>query len=90
MLCWWPYAIILMVERENKRLLDDMILLPYLNSLINPCLYMIINRDVRTALKNFFRCNQQSDEVADAEELSSSTTNFTLKRMKKVFAQEQV
>ena len=58
MLCWWPYAIVLMLELD-EHILDDLILLPYLNSLINPCLYMIINRDVRVALKNFFCCNHQ-------------------------------
>ena len=85
MLCWWPYAIVLMVGVENKRILDDLILLPYLNSLINPCLYMIINRDVRRDLKNFFCCNRQGDQAA----VEFNSSSFSLRGIKKVFTQEQ-
>ena len=81
MLCWWPYAIVLMVGVENKRILDDLILLPYLNSLINPCLYMIINRDVRASVKKFFGSNIRNEEM----EMESTT----MSRMKRIFSKKQ-
>ena len=56
---------------ENIVLVSNLIILAYLNSLINPCLYMIINGDVRAGLKNVFSCNNQRDQAT--EEMSSRT-----------------
>ena len=54
LICWWPYAVIFMMGRaeEEPQLAGALVILAYLNSLINPCLYMVINKDVRNGLKN--------------------------------------
>merc|ERR1712062_310319 len=61
LLCWWPYAVIfvrgtLMEGEEEKkttgRLLYNMVIPAYLNSLINPLLYIALKEDVRDTLKN--------------------------------------
>ena len=56
--CWWPYVIVFMVGwrsgsswENHSKLLMDLVTLAYLNSLINPILYILINRDVRTSIK---------------------------------------
>ena len=68
---------------QNIELVSDLVILAYLNSLINPCLYMIINRDVRAGLKNFFSCNNQRDQAS--EEMSSSS----MLKIKKIFTKQQ-
>ena len=65
------------------------VILAYLNSLINPCLYMIINRDVRSQLKKIFRCgNQRHPRQMSVDTEGSSSSNYqtmSLKRIQKMF-----
>ena len=65
------------------------VILAYLNSLINPCLYMIINRDVRSQLKKIFRCgNQRHLRQQSVDTEGSSSTNYqslSLRRIQKMF-----
>ena len=68
---------------QNIELVSNLVILAYLNSLINPCLYMVINRDVRANLGRLFRRNIQTDSLG--EEMSSSSTS----RMKKIFSKKQ-
>ena len=68
-------------DMEEKKILDDLLLLGYLNSLINPCLYMIINRDVRASLRNFFRRNK-----SDLTSEETSSGYYSLWRIKKYFS----
>ena len=68
-------------DMEEKKILDDLLLLGYLNSLINPCLYMIINRDVRASLRNFFRRNK-----SDLTSEETSSGYYSLRRIKKYFS----
>lgn len=65
LLCWWPYAVIFVRgtfmegEEEKKttgRLLYNMVIPAYLNSLINPLLYIALKEDVRDTLKNLILC----------------------------------
>ena len=49
---------------QNIELVSNLVILAYLNSLINPCLYMIINKDIRASFKIFFCCNQQDSSVS--------------------------
>ena len=67
MLCYWPFAFAFMLRVENMAILDYLILLAYLNSLINPCLYMSINRDVRASFKKFFSCNNKAGEEVTSQ-----------------------
>ena len=69
LLCWWPYAICFVLgsfeeedtERETPHyLLKNIVILAYLNSLINPLLYIAIKKDVREALKNFVLCRDMA------------------------------
>ena len=57
LLCWWPYAIYFMSGLEDGYVLGKLVILAYLNSLINPCLYIFINREVRKRIKNILSCN---------------------------------
>ena len=59
LLCWWPYAVILIRgfflpedKKTTGRLLYTAVIGGYLNSLINPLLYIALNRDVRGELRN--------------------------------------
>ena len=69
LLCWWPYAIIFvrgtfMEGEEEKKttgeLLYNMVIPAYLNSLINPLLYIALNEDVRETLKNLILCRDMA------------------------------
>ena len=60
LLCWWPYAIYFMSRGGDVKVLGKLIILAYLNSLINPCLYIVINKDVRTRIKNILSFNNLS------------------------------
>ena len=87
-MCWWPYAIVFMVGLEafQPTTKNGVVILAYLNSLINPCLYMIINRDVRSQLKKIFRCDNLRQHSVDTEASSSSNhPTRSLKRIQKMF-----
>ena len=61
LVCAWPYGGFFIAVsgsgvKFNQAVFDAFVILLYLNSLINPCLYMIINRDVRFELKKIFLC----------------------------------
>ena len=68
LMCWWPYAAIFirgwfLPEQEDEntgRLLYHTVIGGYLNSLINPLLYIAIKKDVREALKNFILCRDMA------------------------------
>ena len=77
----------LVLQDDHDKLLGNVVVLAYLNSLINPCLYMIINRDVRAALENFF-CRFRNNQVDQVwQEMSSSS--LSMKRIKKTFSPQQ-
>ena len=69
LLCWWPYAIYFMSGLEEPNVLGKLVILAYLNSLINPCLYIFINREVRNRIKNILSFNFARQE--EFQELSS-------------------
>jgi len=61
LICWWPYAIIFMLGRlvlgtDHGKLLGNVVVPAYLNSLINPILYIVISKDVRNGFKNLILC----------------------------------
>ena len=91
LVCWWPYAIAFMVgfHRFSKLTVKIVVILAYLNSLINPCLYMIINRDVRFQLRKIFRCHDHTLARQRSEDMEgSSNSNYpslSLKRIQKMF-----
>ena len=45
---------------ENGYVLGKLAILAYLNSLINPCLYIFFNREVRKRIKNILSFNNLS------------------------------
>ena len=59
LICWWPYAIIFMIG--DFTLLWNVVTLAYLNSLINPVLYILINRDVRICIRAILTCKANSE-----------------------------
>ena len=77
------------VYKVSSVTVQVVVILAYLNSLINPCLYMIINRDVRSQLKKIFRCDNQRhlrQHSVDTEASSSSNhPTMSLKRIQKMF-----
>ena len=56
LICWWPYAILFMLQDDDipKIWIWNVVVLAYFNSLINPVLYMIINKEVRRSLVHLF------------------------------------
>ena len=60
LICWWPYALLFMLEGSgmtiSRPLMGNVVVLAYCNSLINPVLYMAINKDVRQSIVNLFTC----------------------------------
>ena len=79
LLCWWPYAICFVLgsfeeedaERETPHyLLKNIVILAYLDSLINPLLYIAIKKDVREALRNLILCR----DLAEYERLLRNTS----------------
>ena len=55
LVCWWPYAVLFM-RRKASSWMWNVVVLAYLNSLINPLLYIFINKDVRQSVINLFTC----------------------------------
>ena len=89
---WWPYAIVLMVgvTKFSGPTINGVVILAYLNSLINPCLYMIINRDVRFELKKIFRCvDPRLVAQSSLDESSSHNQHLSIRRIKKMFTIEE-
>ena len=65
LLCWWPYAVIFIrgyflsdeeEKNNNGKLLYSLVIPAYLNSLINPLLYIALKEEVRDELKNLILC----------------------------------
>ena len=63
LICIWPYGVIFMmgVLQQKKEILQKVATLMYLNSLINPVLYIFINKQVRRALVKLFTCQKQDE-----------------------------
>ena len=62
LVCWWPYAVIFMMGDTNPAILQKVVTLAYLNSLINPILYICINKQVRKAIMKMFTCQEQEHD----------------------------
>jgi len=62
LVCWWPYAVIFMMGDTNPAILQKVVTLAYLNSLINPILYICINKQVRKAIMKLFTCEEQEHD----------------------------
>ena len=58
LVCWWPYAIIFMMGKTSGTILQKVVTLAYLNSLINPILYICISKQVRRAMVQLFTCKK--------------------------------
>ena len=94
MVCWWPYAIVFMVGFKSGFQLPTIhavVILAYSNSLINPCLYMLINRDVRFELKKIFLCLDPrlvaQSSIDDGS--SSNSPRMSMRRLKRMFTLEE-
>ena len=59
LVCSWPYAIIFMKRDNRPVVLQKVVTLLYSNSLINPILYICINKQVRKAIMKMFTCQDQ-------------------------------
>ena len=59
LICSWPYAIIFMKRDNRPVVLQKVVTLLYSNSLINPILYICINKQVRKAIIKMFTCQDQ-------------------------------
>ena len=61
-ICWWPYAIaFLSGEFNNDGMLSRYVVLPgYLNSLINPLLYIFLNTTIRQSFHPMIRSMSMS------------------------------
>ena len=55
LVCWWPYAVCFVLG-SSSAVLKNIVILAYLNSLINPLLYIAIKKDVREGMKNLILC----------------------------------
>ena len=59
--CTWPYAVVFMMKVHDKVILQRIVTLMYLNSLINPVLYILINKQVSKAIFRMFTCQRQEE-----------------------------
>ena len=62
LICLWPYAIIFMMRDNRPVVLQKVVTLLYSNSLINPILYICINKQVRKAIVKMFTCQEQEQD----------------------------
>lgn len=84
LICWWPYAIIFMTipsNEGNMKYLGNVVLLSYTNSLINPLLYISINKQVRDAVRRLLTCQ----DIYHRSEWSSGRAST----LKKSFTQQR-
>ena len=64
LICIWPYGVVFMTGgflEKKKDILQKVVTLMYLNSLINPLLYILINKQVREALVKLLTCQKQEE-----------------------------
>ena len=50
----------LVLQENHDKLLGNVVVLAYLNSLINPILYIVISKDVRNGFRNLMLCRNIS------------------------------
>ena len=62
LICSWPYAIIFMMRDNRPVVLQKVVTLLYSNSLINPILYICINKQVRKSIMKMFACQEQDQD----------------------------
>merc|ERR1712117_195654 len=72
LICSWPYAIILMMRDNSPIVLQRVVTLLYSNSLINPLLYISINKQVRDAIKKMFTFHDR-DWISRGTSLTTSS-----------------
>merc|ERR1712179_628108 len=65
LVCVWPYAIIFMMRDNRPVVLQKVVTLLYSNSLINPILYICINKQVRKSIMKMFTCQEQEHESSE-------------------------
>jgi len=65
LVCIWPYAIIFMMRDNRPVVLQKVVTLLYSNSLINPILYICINKQVRKAIVKMFTCQEQEQDSSE-------------------------
>ena len=66
LLCWWPYMIMFMYwpykydgNKQIQRIIFEIVgNLGYINSFINPVLYISISRDIRRIILSNITCNK--------------------------------
>ena len=82
LLCWWPYAVIFVRgtfmrtpegEKATGRLLYNWVIPAYLNSLINPLLYIALKDDVKEELKNLILCRSTPMPRQSTRSMSTRT-----------------
>ena len=64
LVCCWPYAVIFMMgfDKASGAILQKIVTLLYFNSLINPVLYICINKQVRASVIKMFTCKMKELE----------------------------
>eukprot|EP00092_Neocalanus_flemingeri_P096873 GFUD01123349.1.p1 GENE.GFUD01123349.1~~GFUD01123349.1.p1 ORF type:complete len:344 (+),score=82.16 GFUD01123349.1:73-1104(+) len=80
LVCWWPYAIIFMMGKNSGAILQKVVTLAYLNSLINPILYIFINKQVRNAMVKLFTCKKQDEHDSEFSDDTDGSKFANLKR----------
>ena len=80
LICWWPYAILFMLKSGSKydipgKWIWNVVVLAYFNSLINPVLYIFINKDVRQSVVNLFTCKN----IEKIERFIKDQTSFIIR-----------
>jgi len=82
LVCSWPYAIIFMMRDNRPLVLQKVVTLLYSNSLLNPILYICINKQVRKAIVQMFTCQ----ELEHDSEFNSSDDGGRLSQMRKTIS----
>ena len=76
LVCWWPYAIIFMMGKNSGLILQKVVTLAYMNSLINPVLYICINKQVRKAIMKLFTCQEQEHDRYELQKIVKMVPTF--------------